>query len=70
MKKHKDKIVLALMTIWICVSLIAISIVGTIIIDKSILLAMLFVPLSIALSIIPFLIFIERLDNKLQNQLK
>lgn len=70
MKKHKDKIVLALMTIWICVSLIVISIVGTIIIDKSILLAMLFVPVSIALSIIPFLIFIERLDNKLQNQLK
>lgn len=70
MKKHKDKIVLALMTIWICVSLIVISIVGTMIIDKSILLAMLFVPVSIALSIIPFLIFIERLDNKLQNQLK
>lgn len=70
MKKYKDKIVLALMILYICISLILISIVGTIIIDKSILLAMLFVVVSIAFSTIPFLIFLKKLEDKLEKQLK
>lgn len=70
MKKHKDKIILSLMILWVCISLCSISIIGTEIMNESGLLSMLFVVVSVASSAIPFLIFMKKLEDKLENQIK